>query len=802
MSNLQVSGREVVPPARGGSEARSRYRHPGDVLWLIAAGLLLLLVLVLSAVAEDVLLGADAAVVRGVEPDTVVGRLLVGLVQVIAVLAPLVAVGVLLWFRRFRLAASLIGTAVAAAAGWTGLVRLISSDRPDQLVANRRSAGWLFAAGFPGPATLAAAVGVALVAGSWLTLSWRRAAWAVLGLSAVAELVAGVVLPMELVLAFAVGAVVGAGVLVGFGAPDRRIDGAGVAQVLAAAGMPVRSARPAEVDSKGSRPFVVTFINGERLFVKVLGRDQRHADLLYRGYRLARLRGVGDVPPAMSLRQAVEHQALVGLMAERAGVRVPHVDRLAEAPDGSVLLSMQLVSGQTLQDGAVGEITDELLRALWEQVRCLHRAGIAHRSLRPANVMVDESGRPWIVDFSFSELAATDRQLALDRAELLAATAGLVGPDRAAAAAAAVIDHADLAAAVPLLQPLALSHATRRAVRRHPDLLNRTREAAATASSAPPTELPRLQRVRLRTLLMIAAAAGAFYVILPQLAQVGSSWRAFLSANWAWLPLIVVFSAVTYLASAIAILGAVPQRLLLLPTLLTQLASSFVNRVSPANVGGMALNARYLQKCGVDPGGAVAAVGLNSLAGGIVHAVLLVVFFAWSGTALTGAFHLPSGSKLLLGLAVLAAALGALLATRWGRRTVVSPVVGALRAAARDLRRVAADPAKLTRLFGGSAAVTLSYIAALTTAVHAFGGTASVAKIGAIYLAGSVIAAAAPTPGGLGPLEAALIAGLTGIGIASGLAVSIVLTYRLATYWLPVLPGWISLHLLQRWNHV
>jgi uncharacterized membrane protein YbhN (UPF0104 family) len=43
---------------------------------------------------------------------------------------------------------------------------------------------------------------------------------------------------------------------------------------------------------------------------------------------------------------------------------------------------------------------------------------------------------------------------------------------------------------------------------------------------------------------------------------------------------------------------------------------------------------------------------------------------------------------------------------------------------------------------------------------------------------------------------------LTGIGISSGPAVSAVLVYRLATYWLPVLPGWYSWRLLQRMDYV
>ena len=58
----------------------------------------------------------------------------------------------------------------------------------------------------------------------------------------------------------------------------------------------------------------------------------------------------------------------------------------------------------------------------------------------------------------------------------------------------------------------------------------------------------------------------------------------------------------------------------------------------------------------------------------------------------------------------------------------------------------------------------------------------------------SLIAAAAPTPGGLGALEAALVAGFTGVGMESGVAVAAVLSYRLVTYWLPILPGWISFH--------
>jgi undecaprenyl-diphosphatase len=355
---------------------------------------------------------------------------------------------------------------------------------------------------------------------------------------------------------------------------------------------------------------------------------------------------------------------------------------------------------------------------------------------------------------------------------------------------------------VPLLQPLALSAATRHAIAREDGLLAQTRSAATAASGLTEQPLARLQRVRPRTLLAITALAGAFYFVLPQLADVGSSWHALQSAHWAWLPVIIASSALTYLASAAALIGAVPGRVPFWPTTLTQAASSFVNRVSPANVGGMALNARFLQKSGVSPGAGVAAVGVNALMGAVAHLILLVIFFALAGHELTHAFKLPPASKLLLILAVVAALAGIVLATRRGRRFAKTRLLPGLRSAAASLRAVAVSPVKLTLLVGGSALITLAYIGGLVASVQAFGGHAGITEIGAVYLGAAVIAAASPTPGGLGAIEAALVAGLTGIGVAPGPAVSAVLTYRLATYWLPVIPGWAAWRLLQRRDYV
>jgi glycosyltransferase 2 family protein len=208
-----------------------------------------------------------------------------------------------------------------------------------------------------------------------------------------------------------------------------------------------------------------------------------------------------------------------------------------------------------------------------------------------------------------------------------------------------------------------------------------------------------------------------------------------------------------------------------------------------------------MQKAGVPPAEAVTGMGLNVLAGGVIHIVLLVLFFAWAGRGGAG-FSLPSSSKILVVIAVLLAVLGIAIATRKGRNLLRKHVLGGVKKGLVSIGTLARSPRRLLFLFGGSLVVTLAYIVSLACATNAFDAGVGIAQVGAVYLGSSILAAAAPTPGGLGAMEAALVAGFTAIGVDGAIAVAAVLSYRLATYWLPILPGWISFHLLERRSYI
>ena len=110
----------------------------------------------------------------------------------------------------------------------------------------------------------------------------------------------------------------------------------------------------------------------------------------------------------------------------------------------------------------------------------------------------------------------------------------------------------------------------------------------------------------------------------------------------------------------------------------------------------------------------------------------------------------------------------------------------------------AAKFGKVALLLGGSVLVTLSYVIAFNFSALAFDIDLRFASIGAVYLIGSAIATAAPTPGGLGAAEAALIGGLIAVGVDKEAAVAAVFLFRLGTFWIPILPGYIAFSWLRR----
>ena len=98
----------------------------------------------------------------------------------------------------------------------------------------------------------------------------------------------------------------------------------------------------------------------------------------------------------------------------------------------------------------------------------------------------------------------------------------------------------------------------------------------------------------------------------------------------------------------------------------------------------------------------------------------------------------------------------------------------------------------------GAAGTTLGSARALWASIEAFGGDTSFVTVTVVTMIGGTLASAAPTPGGVGAVEAALIGGLAAFGVPAAIAVPAVLLYRVLTCWLPVFVGWPVMRWLTR----
>ncbi|MDQ3856736.1 MAG: phosphatase PAP2 family protein, partial [Chloroflexota bacterium] len=696
-------GRGITLP---GIKGQSVVRHPSDIIRAILGAFVLC---VCGLIAQQGLaVPLEKSIFRTINglPDGL-AKPFETLMQAGALPTVGMTVALALLVRRFSLALNLAGAGLVAHVAAMAVKWVVKRERPEQflesLVAHATvSTGFGFPSG-----QVAVASALATTAGPYLNRPARRLAWAVVWCVAFARMYFGARLPLDVIGGAALGWAVGATFNLLLGAPGGRTSRHAVEGALEDAGFDPLLVRPASVDARASTPFLVETSTGQQLFVKSYTPERRDADWLFRAWRFLAYRGTRDEAPFLTLKQQIEHEAYASLLAEKLGVATPSVVYAGQGPSKVGLLAQERITATGL-DSLPGEsIDDDMLRGIWEQVGTLRGGHIAHRDLRRANVLVDDHRQPWIIDFGFAEAGASERKLAGDVAEMLGSLAYLVGPERAVRSGLETLGDRALVSALPLLQPLALSSATRDDLKGKPHLLEDVRSTIAEAVGREPGPLETLTRLQKRTLLWMAMGAAAVYFLLPQVSGLQAAIQSLEAVQPMWLAVGAVLSALTYAMAAVALQGAVERHTRFFPTLLVQVASSFVGRFTPQGIGGLALNERYLEKAGVARSSAVAAIALNTLAGVVMHLTITAVVGVMVGSS--GLLHLqmPVRWQFLLIIAMVLALVGLIMRSMIGR--FVTAVKSGFVSGAKDLLRVLRRPARALALFGGSAALTIFY---------------------------------------------------------------------------------------------
>jgi undecaprenyl-diphosphatase len=416
-------------------------RHPVDVLRLVLGVLVLLLTT--SAIHQDYVGSRETAVFRLVNelalPDwSWPGVWLVMQLGVIGAV-PLVA-AVALVTRHLRLALDAVLAAGSIYLIAKVIKEFVERGRPDSLldgvhILGEPAGGLGYVSGHS-----AVAVALATVSSPYLGRRGRRVAWALAAAVCIARMYVGAHLPYDVLGGAALGWAAGALVHLVLGAPDGRPSVGRIRAALQAHGIEVGELRPLHPLTSRSTRFISGGDPDPGVFVKVVTREWRDTDLLYRAWR--RLRRARRPTRQGTPAHEVEHEALMAMLARDAGVRAPAVPLVTTFGNGAGLLVEDRIDGSTLAEQDAHRIDDGLLTDLREQVAALHRRRIAHQDLTGGNVMVDRDGQVWLVDFDQAVAGADDAQIApderaLDRmlADVAGRVSGTAGLDRSRSSA-------------------------------------------------------------------------------------------------------------------------------------------------------------------------------------------------------------------------------------------------------------------------------------------------------------------------------------------------------------------------------
>ena len=784
---MRVDGRDITVT---GSLLQPLTRRTSDILRLLLAAVFLAVVITSSLITRYDWVALERSISDIVGVLTPIQSNLVYLAYGIAILAlPFAILIGLIGGRHWKLLGAY------AAAGVIAVLAL--SVRPDGISAPR----WHFDVAeqpktflsqfLDDPRWIAMLAAMLTVSGPWLPARWRRWWWTLLLAFVPIHLVVSAVVPARSLLGLAVGWFVGALVILVVGTPALEVPLEGAVRAMDKRGCSVTGLTVLRLAGRGSLLLSADCADGGTKEIELYSPNQRSGGALRQLWRKFTLRGGETAPFHASMRRVVEHRALMAIAIGDLGVA--NTTPLAVTPldRGWTMYAHTPAVGTPL-----GEATETtLVPRIWGALRRLHDQYISHGDLRASKITVD-GDTVMFGGFDHAEYGATDKQLQSDIAALLVTTSALYDAPTAVRAAMGVFGKEAVLTASGRLTKAAVPKRIRDSVPDARGVINAARDEVKLQTGADQIETETVTRFNRNQILQMVLLVALVYVALPFISTVPTFLSELRTANWWWALLGLLVSALKYVGAAAALWACADGLVSFRNLTLMQVANTFAATTTPAGVGGLALSARFLQKGGLGALRAATAVALQQSVQVVTHITLLILFSAFAGASADLSHFVPSTTIVYAVSGVLLVVVAAFVVVPGLRRWLTATVGPRVAEVLRDLRELASEPRRLALIVLGCAATTLGGALALWASISAFGGDTSFVTVTVVTMIGGTLASAAPTPGGVGAVEAALIGGLAAFGVPAGVAVPSVLLYRVLTCWLPVFVGWFVMRRL------
>ncbi len=782
---MRVDGRDITVTGR---LLQPLARRTSDIVRLLSAAVFLVVVITSSLITRYDWVSLEKSISDIVGVLTPTQSTLVYLAYGIAIVAlPFAILIGLIAGRHWKLLGAY------AAAGVISVLAL--SVRPDGIAAPR----WHFDVAdqprtflsqfLDDPRWIAMLAAMLTVSGPWLPARWRRWWWALLLSFVPIHLVVSAVVPARSLLGLAVGWFIGALVILLVGTPALEVPLEAAVRAMDRRGCRITDLTVVRLAGRGALLLSATCADGAVKEIELYSPNQRSGGAMRQLWRKITLRGGETAPFHASMRRVVEHRALMAIAIADLGLA--NTSPLAVTPldRGWTLYAYTPARGTPLD-----EATETLVPRIWGSLRILHDQHISHGDLRARKITVD-GDTVMFGGFEHAEYGATDAQMQSDIAQLLVTTTALYDAPTAVRAAMGVFGKIAVLTASQRLAKAAVPKRIREPITDARGVLSAARDEVMLQTGTDEIATATITRFNRNQLLQMVLLVALVYVALPFISTVPTFLAELRTANYWWGLFGLAISALKYVGAAAALWACADGLVSFRNLTLMQVANTFAATTTPAGVGGLALSARFLQKGGLGALRAATAVALQQSVQVVTHITLLILFSAFAGASANLTKFVPSATIFYAVGGAIVIVVAAFVIVPKLRKFLTGTVAPRVREVLNDLRELASEPRRLILIVLGCAATTLGGAVALWACIEAFGGNASFVTVTVVTMIGGSLASAAPTPGGVGAVEAALIGGLAAFGVPAGIAVPSVLLYRVLTCWLPVFVGWF----LMRW---
>ncbi len=644
--------------------------------------------------------------------------------------------------------------------------------------------------GFPSfpVARLAMAVAAIRVVGPYLSVPMRKVGHRLVAAMSISALALSYGTVSAVIGGLALGAGAAAAVHLVFGSGLGIPSRARIMSALHESGLDVVDIEFLPLQPVGASLVEARLADGERLLVKVFGRDAADAAFASRVWRSIWYRDANRSVVATS-DQLAEHESLMLLACQRAGVPTARLVGWTRASTDDTVMIMDWVDGTRLSLMEPDEIDDAVLDRIWTVLKEFHAAGIVHGEIERQRIVISDG------DVLFSDMAAA-RILAdhdakqADAAQLLVATAVAVGNDRAIAAARRNLGDDELLSVLPLLQAAALPRVLQQEAKSASVKVAKLRNEVAEVLGAQAPEMAKLQRVSWGNVAMAALTLFAAYSLISSLTDIGFDTIAneMSDAIWAWVIIAFLMAQLTNVGEYISLAGVVGSPVPFGPTMMFRYALSFISLAVPSDAGAIAMNIRYQQKLGVPAAAAVAQGPLLTIVSKGFDVILLLLSARFIGQAInTDEIDLGPIVKLVAVVIVVAVAAVVVVFAVPKLRAKMMPHV---KEGFSAIKGSLTDPERLMKVAGGTLLQKILFALTLAASVAAFGEHLRFGEAIFVNTAVSLFVGLVPVPGGIGVAETALTAGLIAVGIPEEAAVAAAITHRMVTAYIPPTFGW------------